>query len=377
MMHSSVHPWRAKLVHGFGIYVLASLLSIGFGESFIGRELSRFTLDQFLGWRAPEKDDRIVLIDITDDEYRVLFHRRRPLDPKVIFELIRAALQGGAKLIAVDISTEDWPDEWTDAADTLPADTRVVWARSFHVKPGKSERMVLDPFLGGHERAAKECYGIPALGEAAGVVRWFYPSMEIAGERHPAFVQQILHRLEKHSCLTEPGEDRHPLIIDFAVQLHHEAASSLLRKSAEADWAARQEYAGKIVILGGSYHAGEDLHVTPIGRLSGLELNGYALWSALSGRERHELTMGWAIAVDLGVGLALMLYTIFGRHPQLPIILMAVVLFFLLSLLAWQYNLFLSFVPMAGGVILHWYIERRLAKWTDSGVAAEHSASPP
>jgi len=380
-MHASTQSWGEKLIRGLGIFTVASVLSIVFSESLIGRQLSRFTLDRLLQWgwlKELKEDDRIVLIDITDDDYRTLFHRRRPLDPKVIFELIRAAHRGGAALIGVDISTEDWGDEWTAAADTLPADARVVWARSFHYKNGKSEQLVLEDFLGGHPRAKSECYGIPAFGSAAGVVRWFYPSKDIAGERHPAFVQQMLHRLEKRSCLTEPREAPHPLIIDFAVRLHrHESASGLLRKRAEADWAALQEYAGKIVILGGSYHAGEDLHMTPIGRLSGLQLNGYALWSALAGRARHELAEGWAIAIDLVVALALMLYTTFASHPPFAIIVIAAVLFIVLSLLLWQYNLFLSFVPLAVGVVLHWWIERRIARNPQSGAAASHSISPP
>jgi hypothetical protein len=240
---------------------------------------------------------------------------------------------------------------------------------------------VLDPFWGGHQRSENECYGIPVFNAAAGVVRWSYPSLEIAGEHYPAFVQQILHRHnpDHRSCL-RPWKDqpplikeRHPLIIDFGVHLHRETASSLLRKSVEADWAAQQEYAGKIVILGGSYHAGEELRMTPIGRLSGLQLNGYALWSALYGRGWRELATPWAIAIELCVGFALMLYNTFRRPLQFATISMIVVAFFLISLLLWQYALFLSFVPMTVGVFAHWYIERQGAKWTDSTAAAEHS----
>jgi CHASE2 domain-containing sensor protein len=78
-----------------------------------GGNFSRFTLDRLLEWQwgSPKEDHQIVLIDITDEDYRTLFDRKRPLNPKVIFALIRAAQQGGAKLIAVDISTEDWRDE--------------------------------------------------------------------------------------------------------------------------------------------------------------------------------------------------------------------------------------------------------------------------
>src|SRR5205823_13507361 len=159
---------KKALIQGCIITLIALLTSITIATSSLGRFLSGLTLDQLIRSSTPIQENRIVLIDITEDDYRDLFGQRRPLNPSIIMELITGAHNGGAKLIAVDISTTDWPKDWETHVTRPPAGTRVVWARSFYLdRKLQGAQYVMEPLLGGISNADRECYGIPALREDA------------------------------------------------------------------------------------------------------------------------------------------------------------------------------------------------------------------
>ncbi len=221
-------PTKKNLIQGFVIFLIALLFSLTIGESIFGKLLAQWTLDRFIRSDAPIVENQIVLIDITEEDYNQVFGRRRPLDPAIIIELVRAAYSAGAKLIAVDISTADWPSESEKLMSKVPPGAAVVWARDFYLdrQSGKPHRR-LERLLGDVVASSGECYGVPALGREAGIVRYFYSGLKIE-KWEPSFINQIAHRTEHGACLQPEDRDEELNIINFSAQIRTESASTLL-----------------------------------------------------------------------------------------------------------------------------------------------------
>jgi CHASE2 domain-containing sensor protein len=335
--------------------VLALLFSVSIGESIIGKLLAQWTLDRFIRWDPTITEDNIVLVDITEEDYADIFQKKRPLSPDVIVKLIRAAHDAGAKVVAVDISTADWEAKDGTLVSKIPSDAAVVWARGFYLdQSAEKSRMRLEPLLGGSDAGRGECYGVPALGLEAGVVRYFYSGLD-ADQWEPSFVDQILFRSKNGSCM-EPGSGQEEVrIINFSAKIaRKESARTLLRQSAEKGWSDQKQYAGKIVLLGGSFHSGSDTGLTPVGARSGLEIIGDALSTATRSEPRKELGKGWSIAIDAGIGLLLLAAGLLGSRVQIGVTVVLTALLGYSSLYTFrQYYLFVSFIPFVLGVGAH------------------------
>jgi hypothetical protein len=346
---------RRSLIQGAAITLLAAAVSAMIGTSRIGAELSAISLDLLIRSDSPIHEDRILLVDITEQDYNEVFHRKRPLDPPTVFALIRAAHTGGAKLIAVDITTEDWP---IDQPIDIPAGARVVWAQDFYLTQGKRQSAyTVQPLLGGNPRAEGQCYGLPSLGEEAGVVRWFDSGVQIESKLEPSFTDQIVHRSRNDYCLKEGEGERR--IISFRAEIQKETASTLLKEGQQDSWGRSKTYEDKIIIIGGSFHSGADVHDTPVGTLNGLEIIGQTVSSALRGTARAELGEWTSTFIDLSIGLALIFSGLLGHRVQLWATLMAAALTVFLGLYLYrQYYLALSFLPILAGILSHRYLEK-------------------
>src|SRR5882672_11467714 len=347
--------------HGMLVFAFALLFSVTIGDSVVGRVLAYLTLDQFIRWAPSIDENQIVLIDITEQDYERIFERKRPLAPAKIIELIQAAHTAGAKVIAVDIDTADWPTDWEKEV-RLPRDATIVWARGFYQsKENGKLKVKLDRLLAGTETSQRECYGVPFLIQEAGIIRSFYrtPKFEITNE--PSFIDQIIHRQDHSSCLTPEDKDGgvDPRIINFTSKIFSESASTLLAESRERGWGARPAYAGKILIVGGSFHAGADLWGTPVGARTGLEINGQALSSALRNNTRTEFSKPYSFFIDFMVGLLLFFVGSKNRIWFCVIFFLVVASGGVLCLYLFrQYYLFVSFVPIWAGAAIHGVLER-------------------
>jgi CHASE2 domain-containing sensor protein len=173
----------------------------------------------------------------------------------------------------------------------------------------------------------------------------------------PSFIDQIFYRSENGSCLQPQERDEELRIIDFSAQIRTESASTLLKQSKQEDWGRRLEYADKILIIGGSFHSGSDMSLTPIGVMSGLEIAGQALSSILRRKAGKELGKLYSVLIDAGFGLLLFTVGLWRRYARLFLAIVIVVLVVLLCVYAFrQYYLFVSFIPFVMGSIVHvWF----------------------
>jgi len=347
-----------SLVRGVCIVLVAAWASATIGASVVGRTISGLALDSLLRSEPPVNEDRVVLIDITEDDYANIFRRRRPLDPATILEMVRGAISGGASLVAVDIDTSDWPPS---VSLDLQPDAAVVWAADFYYqRRGLRREQVMSSALGKPLRgpdSTTECYGVPALGEEAGVVRWFYSGMAAGSLMMPSFVDQVVYRSQHRSCLKE-GTGDELNIIDFSARVPAETASTLLKESRALNWKVARAYERKIVIIGGSFHNGDDLKETPVGPMSGLEINGEAISSALHGKTHIEVGEFQAVGADILIGIILVLIGLVGRRAQITATVATAIISCYFSLYLFrQYYLFLSFIPICMGIIVHLYLD--------------------
>jgi hypothetical protein len=349
---------RSELIQGILILAIALLCSWTTVETFLGRFAGQWTLVRFIRSGNFIDEDRIVLIDITEEDYVNVFGRKRPLEPAKIVDLIRAAHSAKAKVIAVDINTADWPKDWERTAP-LPSDTSIVWARDFYRShEGRQETRTMDPLLGGVASSIRECYGLPALAVQAGVYHGFYSALRVGDSYQPSFITQIVQRSTHGSCLQPNEQQGEELsIIDFSSRIRSESASTLLMESNQKDWPSRAEYSDKTVIIGGSFHAGSDLDFTPVGDKSGLEINGHALSSVLRNTARKQLHPFYAFVIDTAVGAALLVSGFRSKTLQLTITLTLLPLMPILSFFVFrQYYLFVSSFPLMAGIATHLYL---------------------
>jgi len=363
-MNGAKLPLWKTLLQGLLIFVVALIISGSMAESFVGNLLAQWTLDRFIRLDPPRDEDQIVLIDITEEDYSQMFGRRRPLDPAIVIELLVAAHRAGAKLIAVDINTADWPQGSEKLLRSeLLSGAAVVWARGFYLDRGSGKpHRRLDRLLGDVTTSTAECYGVPALEQGGGIVRYFYSGLKFE-MWEPSFTDQIAYRSEHGSCLLHQERDEELRIIDFSARIRTESASTLLEQSKQMDWGRRPEYADKILILGGSFHSGSDTSLTPVGEMSGLEIAGQALSSFIRNKAKRELGKVSSLLVDAGVGLLLVLVGLRSRIAQLVLAIAIVVLGAVLCLRIFrQYYLFVGFIPFALGSVVHmllgWIYER-------------------
>jgi hypothetical protein len=348
-------PRWETLVQAFVIFLVALFFSLSMAESLVGKLLAQWTLDRFIRWVPPTEEGRIVLVDITEEDYSQTFGRKRPLGPATIIELISAAQIAGAKLIAVDINTADWPKESEKLLTSkVPADAAVVWARGFYLDRGSGKpHRRLDRLLGDVPASSSECYGVPALKQESGIVRYFYSGLQFEMWQ-PSFISQIAYRSEHDSCLLAQERDEELRIIDFAAQIRTETASTLLEQSRQMGWGRRPEYQNKILILGGSFHSGSDMNLTPAGEMSGLEIAGQALSSVMRSKARKELGNFSSVLIDACVGFLLFLVGLWHRPAQLILAIVIALLAAFLCLYAFsQYYLFVSFIPFVVGSAVH------------------------
>ncbi|MFP5289130.1 MAG: CHASE2 domain-containing protein [Thermoanaerobaculia bacterium] len=266
-------------------------------------------LDSFLLLRAPRRAERIALVVIDEVDYRERFRSRSPLDPAPLQEILNAIAAGRPALLGVDLDTSA-PEHRSLQA---PAGIPVVWARGAHeTEPGRLE---LEPVLGGREPPKAGLAGV--VPDADGVVRRYLRSFPIRGgttlnwEIARAVATPCLRREIARGdadLLRHPGE---PVAL-----LYHFAggAASLPRYPARLvldgarnpeTWGRNGPLTGRIVLLGGTYRAARDRHVTPLGMLAGVDLVALAVESDLSCRGVREAAH-WVLALlDLASGTLL------------------------------------------------------------------------
>ena len=96
------------------------------------------------------------------------------------------------------------------------------------------------------------------------------------------------------------------------------SAGDLLEREAPEE--LRRLVKGKILLVGGTFEEGRDSYETPIGRLSGLEINAFAIQTNLGDGGIGEIARPLAVAFDLLCGyLVVFLFNYRAVHAWRPL----------------------------------------------------------
>ncbi|HXO37252.1 MAG TPA: CHASE2 domain-containing protein, partial [Candidatus Acidoferrum sp.] len=134
------------------------------------------------------------------------------------------------------------------------------------------------------------------------------------------------------------------------------SAHYVLAVAHEVGWANNGPFHNKIVLLGGFFRAGRDIHITPVGKMAGVQLMAQAVETELRGGGIRPLNEAVAIILDILAGTILVWFSYrFQLATALLLSLLAIPLFSLTS----SYLAFSSlarwfnFVPVIVGVLIH------------------------
>ena len=379
-------------------------------------------LTNLLHFITQKKANDVVLLFITEEEYKEGFHGISPLSRGRLAETVDLMVKLKAKVIALDIDISDPSSEDRKLSDALARSTAagipvVVVANFkaaedrptnndslFDLRPYTDERLhttkdgliLFEGVSPGPQWAGKVIYGGTVLRlDSDWVIRMadaFYmvknkdlkyklpylpiPSFPIAvaaayrGISHENLVEALLNIQDKKIILPSTrGHDQKDIYIhmvkggriipNFIGNYEHFNREVNLKRLLEEYRSNKVEsmtiFRDKIVIIGGTFDK-KDFYLTPIGRMSGMEILANITQSILSGSliTPTSFWKAFTIQVVLGIAVAL-IFILFSRFWATVICLLAfipgVAVASILSFSSSHY--WFDFVPTMGGVMLY------------------------
>jgi CHASE2 domain-containing sensor protein len=286
----------------------------------------------------------VVVVKITDRDYREFFGGRYPIEPARLGTLIDAVAAGQPRAIGVDVATDEPAYRVLAGRRKVP----VVWAADAarcgdgHGGGCTADELVPTPVLGG--RLQEVVFGLAHLSpDHDGVFRRFRRSVGPADGRFPTFASAVA----RSSGTRVPADDQHAFLIPYHLPPRVIPAGDVLRLSSEPAF-RDGPLKDKVVLLGGDY-AGRDRHRTPIGPASGVEIWAHVVAAELQGHPLPLPRPGWVAALAFMQGV-LFIFLFHGRSFSGGVMLAGGLVLLLsagASLLMTQtLNLWLYFVPM-------------------------------
>jgi CHASE2 domain-containing sensor protein len=232
--------------------------------------------------------DSVVVVMITDQDYREIFHGHYPLEPAPLRRLLEAVAVGGPPVIGVDVATAE---PQYRALPAVVGQSRVVWAADAAPCAGgegcSEDELLPTPVLGGREGAR---VGLGYLSpDHDGVFRRYRRTVGRGESRVPSFAWSVALALRETAAGgggPAPGDDTEDA---FLIPFHASApatitAGEVLRLSGTPGFRENGPLRGRAVLVGGDY-AGRDLHRTPVGTMPGVHV-----WARVVAAElRHGL----------------------------------------------------------------------------------------
>jgi CHASE2 domain-containing sensor protein len=369
-------PWEHFLT-GFAVVIVAALLTVRLHETSFLHWADLANLDAWILIHKPEPSREIVVVDITDNDYRELFDSQSPLAPARLRTLIWAIAASYPKAIGVDLDTSEWkpsqrqwlPDKIKIDQTGVPGSVPVVWALGGSPVEGRGDgemRVTFDSVNGG---LGSYCWAVPGvLPDEDGIVRSYMQSVaDSKGHRMFGFAAALSAVSAKGmaGCLQTPpalpaGEPYPRIAFSGGRDAFEHFTASLVLGAAFSDaWKITNPLRGKIVLLGGSYRAARDKYVTPVAYLDGVDILAHSLQSISSPNQVREVGKELFLWIDLALGAVLVTLTYWKKlWAEILAFLLVPVISLLGSLLIYNsLGYFASVMPVVLGVAVHAVIE--------------------
>jgi len=357
--------------------------------------LETASLDSILQLSRPLVPGSVVVVGITDDEYedQNLFRETSPLDPEVLQRILAAIAKGRPGAIGVDLDTSsrrfagfrippEWPpivwacdgmeeqdqgaatgNRMTRQRDSLaPANALEGNSRVGHsTRPHSGRWFRPGPVLGGTELPDASSVGMALLPASFDSVLREYRRVfrtSPSGDTLPAFPFAVAQATgwTPEEAVQKSDENLVLSFTDSPRDFPSLTVSELLAASEGEGWATNGPLLGKIVLLGGLYRAGRDLHRTPLGRMYGVQLMAQAIEMEVQDRGIRPIGHGMMIVAEFvaGIVLAWLGYRFSPRVALLLSLLALPILGVLCSLVVFaSFALWTNFSILLVGVVLH------------------------
>lgn len=369
------------------ILIFITILLSRFGTL---HDLETVFLDVQLRLRPPPEHSEVAVVNISNDDYKNIFHEQRPLDTQRLQELIDAIAKGGPRVIGVDIDTSS---EKFKSFELKPEWPPIVWERELEEVPESVEAVekpVALDVLGGKDPALNASSGLPFLIEDGEdkVIRRYRRFIENAKDPRgaqdplPAFTWAVLRWAGRDSTLAgQPTEDR---LISFAGDRngsHRIKFSAAAVMDQSKSWTKDQSpLSRKIVLLGASY--GEDMHETPLGLMWGVDILANVLETELQGGGDPvpPKYLFYVLEILSGFSIVILFHAVrFTRALLLSLVVIPVLalvcgLFAFKSFSGWAY-----FAPLLLGLVIYEAFVEYRNSWlvhTYEGIRGESPDKP-
>lgn len=266
-------PFRRRLLSAAPVILGSILLTLLYGDAAFFRRMETMALDFTMLASAPTGNSDVVIVRITDDDYRTYFGGKSPLNPAQLRDLIDTIVSAGPKVIGVDLDTSaeafqsfQVPQEWHS----------VVWA-SNATYSNVHRKYLLSGVLG--KKPPTVPFGLVTLRlDSDGAIRRYTRFYDTgAGTAASSLPWAMLKKFrDDNSSLPAAPDFKEEFLINYpgppeSTYFFWIPVSKLYEMSAQGGLGKGNLFEGKMVILGGDYSA-QDEHDTPVGWMTGPQI---------------------------------------------------------------------------------------------------------
>lgn len=370
------------------VIVGVSLLTLGLEHAGWLSDIETAGLDTWFrsrvtGTVVPPSAYDVVIVAITEEDYRKVFRQRSPLNPGPIAEVVQAIALGEPRVIGVDLDTSDSSFETLQSSPEWPA---VVWAQDALIHYGgesagappdakdhpaeKDHETRMEPLAVLGQAEPVSCSGLALLPhDRDGIVRSYQREFRVTGREFSssgrmdsfpwALVKAYCHAAkDAGSACRSLSEDEslEKLVLNFSGDRYTFPRFSLQSVLHDREGRIRSQFKDKIVLLGGFYRAARDEHNTPLGPMAGVELAAQAVESELKGGGIRRINKLFMLLLEIvgGLGFVMLHHRLNLGLALLLSILLIPLLSMLFSLIAFHSLAYcLYFVPILTIVVIH------------------------
>jgi hypothetical protein len=290
-------------------------LSDWLGKTVMLDPAAKWYLDWLLRQRDRRQEHFTRIIRIDTEDHKKVFDARSPLPSVALRQSVCALLRRGPAVLVVDLDTSN--EREYQSFKNLNA-TNLVWARdATYVASGTGFKLAADPVLGGQSEPP---YGIAVMPSGFdGRIREWTRFITIDGRPRPTLAWRAVVEYCNNSRRTGcPSQTELNTVsatpLNFYRDLDFETLnlSDFLTDSQGQfrpnDCDATQpdpRFENRIVLLGGFYSKA-DLHDTPWGTRTGVELVAMAIEQELEPEPLNHLALPfkWALKILIALGIA-------------------------------------------------------------------------
>ena len=375
-------------------------------------------VDNLLRVHNTRASDNVTIVEIGEKDYQQIFQSHTPLCRDGLAALVARVRSYRPSVIGVDIDTSDQAsrcnkDEENSAADlTEIPEVPVIWAEV----PGPQSPLEVASVRGlkledtasrNYQRTARpkleDLVGIPRFpADSGGLVRRYAGGFDVTGklEANGAISRPLSHlpsleravvdaklcadaktaagdsasaikcpvaRASDESTIFNFYGDRYQFPVIAASQFGNSygelsSPEDPLPRNPRVSDVRRDFLQGRIVLIGATYRTAHDLYPTPIGSMTGVQLNALAVQSDLSGGGiRDEQGLSNVVADFVLGSLVVLIFFAWARRPRVALAVTAIGLSG--AAISWSVVLFntssyfLRFMPVIAGMVLQQAIE--------------------